>query len=283
MADVQLEYAVPSADLAEHVSLFYYFRAETPAFSDSERADRAQLRFMLRGHGDYQLPDGHIQSAPETHLAGPTTGPRKIIARGPLALFGIGIRPAGWAAIVGTSAAGLTNRLVDAVDLFGARMNEARAALAAAPDLAAMVPIAEALIRLLIHAGGGATLAFVRHVDEWLSAAPSPELETLIATTGLSRRQIERKCNSLYGMPPKLLARKYRALRAAVALLVNGESLNDVIDRGFYDQSHLIREIKQFTGLTPHQMKSEPNLLSQLSIVQRQALAGKTGPLVSDA
>ena len=51
---------------------------------------------------------------------------------------------------------------------------------------------------------------------------------------------------------------------------------------GFYDQPHMNREIKQFTGYTPRQMKDEPGLLSQLTVAQRYALGGKVHPIISD-
>ena len=38
-----------------------------------------------------------------------------------------------------------------------------------------------------------------------------------MALTGLSLRQVQRGCKWYFGSPPKMLARKYRALRAAVA------------------------------------------------------------------
>ena len=72
----------------------------------------------------------------------------------------------------------------------------------------------------------------MRAVDAWLADNPSPVLDELVATTGLSRRQVERRCNALYGAPPKLLARKYRALRAAVALVQDGASVDDLLTRG---------------------------------------------------
>ena len=89
---------------------------------------------------------------------------------------------------------------------------------------------------------------FARQVDAWLEDSQSPEIDDLIAATGLSRRQVERKCNAIYGAPPKLLARKFRALRAAVAMRGRDLSFDDAVGQGFYDQSHLIREVKHSPG-----------------------------------
>lgn len=58
--------------------------------------------------------------------------------------------------------------------------------------------------------------------------------------------------------------------------------IDDVIARGFYDQSHLIREVKQFTGLTPRQLRARPTILRHLTISQRTALGGRVSPLISD-
>lgn len=284
MSDVQLDYVVPAEDLSEFVTLFYHFRADVPILEDTERADNAQLRIRLSpGGAEYRFPDGTAQQAADIHVIGPTSGAMKFRAEGPVWVFGMGLSAAGWAAMLGNDASSMLNRTIDATGLFGApRLRAAQSALRNAADTAAMVVIGEALVRQLISDGDQGALGFVRQVDDWLAGSPSPDMADLIAGTGLSRRQIERKCNSLYGAPPKLLARKYRALKAAVALATDGDGLDDIIARGFYDQSHLIREVKQFTGLTPRQIKAEPGLLAKLTIMQRRALCGQVSPLISD-
>lgn len=280
MSDFQLDYVLPDSDLSDYVTLFYRFRSDHPSLSETERADRAQIRFVLHdGAGDYCFPDGRVQQAMNVHIVGPTTGPRVIRADRPVYVFGAGITPCGWAALIGSDASTMVNRLVDAVDLFGEHVTEVREALRGTEDIDEMVRITSALLSELIRERGGETLQFVRHVDDWLATSVSPEIEMLIKTTGLSRRQIERKCNRLYGVPPKLLARKYRALRAAVSFILDSDTDHD----GFYDQSHLIREIKAFTGLTPRQLKADPGLIAALSVGLRHKLGGQIDPLVSDA
>jgi len=284
VSDIQLDYRVPAGDLAEYITLFYCFRADVPIFEDTERADHAQFRLRLdSGGGEYRFPDGTVQQALEHHLIGPTSGAIKVRANGPVAIFGMGVTAAGWAAMIGNDASSMLNRVIDASGMFGAaRLRTVATALRNAPDNDARFAIGEALVRELVCHGDVGALRFVRQVDEWLAGSPSPEMDDLVASTRLSRRQVERKCNTLYGAPPKLLARKYRALRAAVAMVSDSEEVDDLIERGFYDQSHLIREVKQFTGLTPRQIKAEPSLLARLTISQRTALGGQVSPLVSD-
>ena len=282
MTAVQLEYAVPEAGAADWVTLFYHFRADVPFLEDTERADHAQLRFRIsEGAAEYRMPDGGIQLAPPVHVIGPTSGAMQVKVVGPVHVFGCGITPAGWAALIGNDASTMLNRVLDARDLFGAAIDDTLNQLAHAPDTKAMVAIAEASIAGLAHMRAP-DAASVPLVDEWLAACASPEIGALAAATGLSDRQLERKCKALYGVPPKLLARKYRALKAAVAFAERRATLDELLDRGFYDQSHLIREMKQFTGWTPRQLQEEPTLLAQLTISQRSALQGQVNPLISD-
>lgn len=283
MTDIRLDYAVPSPDLARHFTLFYWFRADIPFFEDVERADHAQIRFRLTpGGAEYRFADGTAQPASDIHIIGPTTGAFQVRAHGPVHVFGAGITPVGWGALVGNDASAMANRVVDLADLVGPLISEAIPALNAAPDLDAMVACAEAILCKLFRARCDRALDFVQHVDAWLSDETSPDVAALSEATGLSRRQLERKCRALYGMPPKELARKYRALRAAVCLIAEGASIDELVNRGFYDQSHMIREIRQFTGFTPGQIQAEPTLLAQLTIAQRSALGGKVHPLISD-
>ena len=78
-----------------------------------------------------------------------------------------------------------------------------------------------------------------------------------------------------------MLARKYRAVRAASAL-ARGECLEEAqLGDAFYDQSHLIREIKRFAGATPGQL-ARPTFYTEATTKGRKQLAGKVSPLVSD-
>jgi AraC-like DNA-binding protein len=283
MSDIQLDYAVPGAATANHVTLFYWFRANVPVFEDVERADHAQIRFRLTpGGAEYKFVDGNVQTSNESHIVGPTTGAVRVKANGPVHVFGAGITPVGWAALVGNDASAMVNRIVNLSDLFEPVLLEAISELKTTQSLDMLVARGEAILAGLFRSIADPALDFVRQVDAWLSDETSPNVDALTAATGLSRRQVERKCGALYGAPPKELARKYRALRAAVSLVADGASIDEVVSRGFYDQSHLIREIKQFTGFTPGQIQAEPTILAQLTIAQRSALGGKVHPLISD-
>ena len=279
---VSLDYAAPAADLKDFVSVFYTFRADVPRFEDDDRADLAQLRFQLKGAGFYRFADGHEQQGPEVQIVGPTMGVTHLCVDGPADVFGAGLLPGGWGAMIAIDASSVTNRVVDGAELFGPEVRDVLERLRATSDLGERVAIASDLIRSLVQRGHELPRWFTETVDDWLQSSLSPEVDDLVAAARLSRRQVERLCKRLYGCPPKLLARKYRALRAAVVLAKGEASTTELLTQGFYDQSHCIREIKRFTGMTPTRIPDGLNELTRLTM-KRTEFAGQVAPLVAEA
>lgn len=268
-----LTYFEPAPDLRTFVSSYYLFWSDLPQTVDVLRADLPQLRFMIVGGGDYGFANGHSATTPEISLIGPTMGASRIAVTGPLLVFGVALLPAGWAALVREDASTLADNIVDATEVFGSLFRDALDALRFQTDVDVMVSLVNAVMRAVVAGAGEVPFWFTRLTDRWLIGAPSPEVDALVAEANMSARQIERLARRIYGAPPKLLARKYRALRAA-SLLSEQLPWQDVAGDAFYDQSHFIREIKHFTGLTPRQFQRELPPVTRLSIARR-TLAGK--------
>lgn len=269
MSSITLDYASPDESLRGHLSLFYDFHADVPVFEDKERADHAQFRFLLAGtNGTYTFHDGHVAKGATVQIVGPTTGPCYSRIDGPVHVFGVGLLPSGWAHLLDFEASLLLNRAIDACDLFGPDLLGVAEQIRRAGSIDERVKIGNALAHQLIAGGRGAAaaFAFTRVVDDWLASSPSPDVDELVRVLGLSRRQVERNCKRYYGSPPKVLSRKYRALKAAIALAKGEAAAADLLDDGFYDQSHFIREIKQFTGVTPKRIIEDLPTLATLTL-----------------
>ncbi|HWL46755.1 MAG TPA: AraC family transcriptional regulator, partial [Sphingomonadaceae bacterium] len=146
-------------------------------------------------------------------------------------------------------------------------------ALRNAPTVADMVAIVDAVIRDLSRRSAAPPFWFTQLTDDWLTDEANPAVDTLIERSGLSARHVERLAGRIYGAPPKLLARKYRALRAASLIGACDGAPDERMDDVFYDQSHAIREFKRFVGFTPGQLRRDPPPVMRLTR-QRRALAG---------
>jgi len=238
------------------------------------------VRFLLSGENAlYRFADGHETPAPRIQIVGPTTGPTHASADGPIHIFGAGLLAAGWAQLVDVDASLLVNRVVDATELFGAAATEAFDALKSAENLDHRVRIGHRLAEGLAKRGPAGVTGFTKTVDDWLQSSHSPDVECLVRACGITRRQVERNCKRYYGAPPKVLARKYRALRAAIALAKGEANADTLLAEGFYDQSHLIREVKAFTGVTPKKFTEDLPTLAQL-VMKRTEIEG-LNPLIT--
>lgn len=284
MSTIRMDFRQPSPDLADHFSFFYHFEQSDERFDATDRADFAQFRFILRGeNGRYRFIDGTAQAMPDIYILGPTTGSAQFSGEGVIDVIGVGLMPEGWASLVPMDASAAANRLFDAYDLFGDIVIQTQAALRATADFDERVAIFRTMLLTLMKRQRPGYHGFVRTVNEWLADASAPDVDELIARTGLSDRQVQRSCKRYFGSPPKLLARKYRALRAAVALANHDEDVDDLLVEGFYDQSHLTRELKYFTGMTPGEYARQPTELNR-EIAKRVALERahpipRTGPI----
>lgn len=229
------------------------------------RAELAQLRFILSGRdGRCQFVDGTVQATPGIYVQGPTTGATRLTGSGKIDVIGMGLMPEGWAALVPMDASAAANRLFDAVDLLGPKVLAARDALCATTDFGERVAILEDMLVDLMAQTRPDFHVFVKQVNMWLADSVTPQLDDLLTRTGLTLGQVERRCKRYFGSPPKLLARKYRALRTAIAITHKDANLDDILTEGYFDQSHLIREMKHFTGMTPAAFAEQPTLLHTL-------------------
>lgn len=269
----RLRYFAPPDHLRDYFGSLYLFSTDGAPYADVTRADIAQFRLLLTGSGRYHFQKGPVRPASEATLIGPTTRAARFELDGPAHILGVSLLPAGWTLLGCGPADALTDDMRDARDPrhgdLSALLDEVRAitnAQAAVDRVWAFLTARIAKARPL----RATTWRLMTLIDAWLAAEGPPNIEALVAATGLSARQLARHTNLHYGAPPKLLARKYRAMRCSARIVLDGASWQTLCEEGgFYDQSHFIREIKHFIGLTPQQLQMEPTAAAQLTLLRR--------------
>lgn len=276
---VTLHYCEPPCHLRYYYGYIYYFRADMSHYEDITRADMPQLRFMLSGEGNYHFHDGRSVMTPRVCMLGPTMGATAFTADTAdesVRLFGVSILPLGWLALGCEDADVWVDHLYDAARTHGPHYEDMRCILSRKGEdhLALAMKRLWSFLEQQIKPVPSAMFDIVNVIDQWLGDNPAPQIEDLVAASGLSARQLGRYTNRLYGAPPKLLARKYRALRCASQIVLDKKSWTELGDEGsFYDQSHFIREVKHFLGHTPSQLLNDPTAVGRLTL-QRRALTG---------
>src|SRR5262249_39065483 len=88
-------------------------------------------------------------------------------------------------------------------------------------------------------------------VSQILSSGGVIETSELAFRMGLSTRQLQRKFKTEVGIGPKLLARIQRFQRVFWALESSRNWVHVAFQCGYYDQAHLIRDFRDFSGAAP--------------------------------
>lgn len=270
---ITIRYFAPAPPLRKYLSSYYWFESNEPAFNDLMRAELPQVRIVTRGQANNYFCNGRVCRPGPVHIQGPTSGAAHYAAAGPLHLFGVGLLPEGWAALIGDSADRFADDVVDLLALVGGLADRVLADMMEARSDAERVAAADRFFLALLDRARPVPVWFTRLTDDWLTGSANPDLDDLVVRSGMSARSVERLALRIYGASPKLLARKYRTLNAAVRL-GNGDcpGFADVIGSAYYDQSHFIREFKQFVGITPTRFLVEAAPLMRLTIVRRKLM-----------
>lgn len=247
---MRLTHFPPSQALRGHVSFLYVVETAAGAPAQLLGAVLGQVQIRPRGELFCAYQAGIAEPAPTALLAGPTHAPTRVDAPAGMLIVGAGLLPLGWARLVRVPAEALADRCIEARAIWGPGIECAAARIAHAQDDATRIAqLDDYLCRLLACAP--AIDPRILAIDAWLAHVPHASVDTLTRSIELSSRQLRRLTTATHGAPPKLLASKYRTLRAAT-LFGAGFARNwqDVAE-GFADQAHLIRNFQRFVGHAP--------------------------------
>jgi AraC-like DNA-binding protein len=101
---------------------------------------------------------------------------------------------------------------------------------------------------------------------------PSITISAFARECGIEQRRLERLIRRDFGMPPKQVLRRARALDMASHLRgVADQEEAEALALRYYDQSHLIREFSELFGMSPSQFVDTPQPLMTLGLETRQA------------
>ncbi len=251
-----MELFPPSPPVAPYVTTFFRMQCDEREIRDVQPSSIGIVAVMARGSGHMRFLDGRSEPSHPFMVLTPSTAAATFELTGPWDAFGAMLSPVGWASVTGLSAAEHGNRLLAGSQVLPAPLIDAGDRLLrdfARLTSEQMVETMSAAILQSLRPLPKGHAQFIKAVAEWLAQSLSPELKDLFARSGYSPRQVQRLTERYFGLPPRTLARKYRALRAAVLLSRPSLTPDEIaaVQDHFYDQPHMIREIRLFAGRTP--------------------------------
>ncbi|MCA1661866.1 MAG: helix-turn-helix domain-containing protein [Novosphingobium sp.] len=286
---LRLEIFPPPAALTPYVTTFFRMRCDERSIRDVQPSSIGLLAVMARGGGHLRFLDGRVEPSRPLTLMTPTSAAATFEVAGPWHLFGATLSPLGWAALTGLSASAHGNRLYDGEAVLGPAFAGLARRIADEFDalsVEAMIELFSAAILASVRRIPPGHARLLKSVAQWLAGSLSPDTETLLAVSGYSQRQTQRLVDRYFGLPPTALARKYRALRAATLLshpATTAEQIAAVQDH-FYDQPHMIRELRLFAGRTPGRIADPdtPYLSAMLDLRNFREIGPRFAPIPAD-
>jgi AraC-like DNA-binding protein len=248
----------PSAPLSAHVDQFWYRRDRVLQLQRQSAVPTGSVDLTInlldepmRVFADAADREGQAFAGAVIH--GAQTRYFVIDARPDVHVMGVHFRPGGGAALLGLPAHELTDRHVTLEDVWGPYAREVRAQLLEAPTPQARFELLERILlqRLrslpLVHPAISFALRGIR------TAPTEVRIAALQQATGYGARQFTTLFTRNVGLTPKLYARIQRT-RSVVDSVARGGPIDwaaVACEHGYYDQSHLTRDFREFTGVTP--------------------------------
>lgn len=246
----------PSADLAPYIRRFYVFEAPLPdgaVIEDFLLAETAFVRCLIRGDWAAETSPGQWNTAGNVVFFGANSRPLRVRVKGGFAVTGFAIRPRGWHALFSEPHNLLSDKMLPLQQMWGELANTMFTGVAAAADDDAQLAAMESALRERIALIRAPEIDMQMAQFEAIARTDSTiRVEDAAQDVGLSMRQLERRCLATFGLTPKSILRRSRFLDSATAFRGFSSPNECELDAlRYFDQSHMNREFRRYTGMTP--------------------------------
>ncbi|MGY3527797.1 AraC-like DNA-binding protein [Bradyrhizobium sp. USDA 4452] len=205
------------------------------------------------------IDGGRASPTADVGLVGPQTYRRAhVCLSGSVHVFNILFQPTGLNRLVGIDMTTLVNQDPAASDVLGRSATLLGDAVRRAPDFDLRVAAVERWVEAMLETRGP-DCAIAAAARRMIAVRGRTRIEDLVAKSGFSTSQFQRRFAAQVGITPKLFARTIRFDRALVARRdAPNRSWTDIAhELGYFDQAHFIRDCHAFAGLPPSSLIGE--------------------------
>jgi AraC-like DNA-binding protein len=241
----------PGPAVSQFVKCYWVLEAEAPSLETQTIVPDGRPELLINLREPFQQEvKGKWCRQPHSFFVGQITSPFLVRPTGTFRTIGVRFRPDGASRLLRFPFFELTDTAVAVDDISPkllAAIDRLRDYQSLADQLAALELI---LSRAVEQRNADRVISFA--VTELERASGQVGVRELAEVLELSPRQFERRFLKTVGISPKLFSRMQRFQR----VFRNMESANSswveaAITCGYYDQAHLIRDFRQFSGTTP--------------------------------
>jgi AraC-like DNA-binding protein len=253
MLGPEVRFHLPDPALRPFITSYYF--TELPPSGETVldllTPEWPNIRFIVQGEWSARFIDSpetlHFGSA----VFGATSQAVEVTGRGPALSLGVGLLPLGWAHLIARPADEFADRALPLAEFFPEFGVELLERLQAAEDDPGRVRVLDEHF-LAVHRERPIPTPLLVRAHEILLDPRVGDVEAFAAALGVSTRHAGRLSREMFGFPPKVLLQRQRFLRTLAALSQHPQTVwAELIDDGYYDQPHFVRDFKRFMGCTP--------------------------------
>lgn len=248
----------PPAEAAGLVNTFYIIETDDGPIEETVPAYSAQIFLMVRGRVTFTFADGSTAESSTVTINAPQMRSAGCVLDGPVLQVGASLTHLAWQKLANLPADKVHDQLIPASAILSTEQIAALEAATLACREGRIAPEELCAQLTAVIAAGPFTpspghTAAVEAILRWLASGLDPALADLYGDVDISPRQLQRICRRFFGVAPAQVLKRFRAHRAAMVLSQPGisKALVDELMATYFDQAHLIRDIRRYTGRTP--------------------------------
>jgi AraC-like DNA-binding protein len=247
----------PGAPLARYVACLWAVR-DSPVHSTERFVPSGAIELVVNLDDDalaiYDPGDLSCRRYSGTVMSGAQRQYFVVDPHAHASMVGIHFRPGGAWPFLGVPPSELTDRHVDLETLWGRAALELRERLCCAATTAERFAVLEAVLQSRLQRAREGHPAVPVALEQL--ARPAVTVGEVAARLNLSRRRLIEVFTAEVGLTPKRLSRVLRFQRVSLLARRPGAPgwAQLALVCGYFDQSHLIRDVAEFTGTSPRQM-----------------------------
>jgi AraC-like DNA-binding protein len=245
----------PAPPLARFVECFWFLTADDARGAPAEQVLPDGCMELIVHFGDpfrRFTEAGEAETQPASFLVGEMTRPLVVQPARRVGTMGIRFRPGGAFPVIGVDLDELTDRAVPLDALWGKAARDLEDGLREARSHHERIAAVERfLIRRLRR--GRRDLAVEAAVGAILKSRGRGRMRSLSSRVGLGPRQLERRFLSAVGLRPKLFSRivRFQNLVRVTRSAEPARWASAAAECGYFDQAHLVRDVRDFAGVPP--------------------------------
>lgn len=187
---------------------------------------------------------------------GATCAPTRIVLAGTIDQVCVRVGIGRAAAVLGVPARAVTDHGVSLHDLWGVAAAETLEQLHAARTARARIALVASILRERVGKATPPAPAVGEAMRRIAACGGRVRIPALAADLGVGERRLQQLFLAQIGLSPKVTCRlaRFRAVIARWRREPRRSWTETALEVGFYDQAHLVNELKAFTGLTPGEL-----------------------------